>query len=275
MRSCFCFQRRLDFKHLKVHPGIGILGHVRAGPCPDSLWQKPSSLPWFPTQHKPYSSRTYSLDASQLDVSHFKEIHLQDSLRGKRGAGKARQYWAEEWLRHEGTLPQPAASDRHYPLRLLIDNASLAGESRVFRDGIVFTAKDPLGKKLWRVANPIMRSGTVIWLFKTYLGILGVSFGVFGIYYMSQLKEDPITGMKRFSIIEDARQLPARLGSPPIQKEQESLPPDHPTRVRVESIMERLVQACGWPKEASHCHVFDDPGKLLLAVSLAVDVALD
>ena len=155
----------------------------------------------------------------------------------------------------------------------MIDLDPNSDVTQLYPNGIVFAHDDRLGKKLWRIANPVpwsARSGGLRWM--TY-GVVLYYSGLFLLWVYNH-ENEPITGRWRFNWVSQSKL--AKLHNEERSETDKAIeafedcfyPENHPWTETLNSVLARLTSAAGLDDMEWQLHVVNSPGNSPLKHSI-------
>lgn len=198
--------------------------------------------------------------------SHLRQIILPNTWKGRRAAEEAKRFWIKTINERDGqerarTSPQPKE-----PFLLLIDDRPIANVTTTRPYGIVFSKKDELGQKLWKIAHPIPWSKKSRWIRWPIYYFTGLYSLVFLLWFFCR-ERVPITGRRQFQCL--PLQSPPSKGNPlELLCDEHTmkilLAENEPRVLRIRSILDRVLLACRLDHLEWTLIVLDTPGEYCL-----------
>lgn len=222
----------------------------------------PLTIRSLPARSPRIISASRSIATQQTSDVHY--IRLPNSRKGRKAAKKATDYWKAQWKIINQQDPPRLERDLHF---FIYANPSRT-TSILCPESIVFARNDPLGQRLWRIANPIpwsKRPRIIRWPvygFAVYYGGLFLS-------WLYCHEEEPVTGRWRLkwasqSKIAKLNQLQRQFFSAAMQAAEESATPDsYPMNQLMRSVLDRLTAAAGLDDIEWEFQFVNEPGKVL------------
>lgn len=223
------------------------------------------------------TARTYRPDKGRKRVvpdsqapqisSHLRQVILPDTWRGRRAAEEAKRFWIKTINVRDGKEQAKKSPQPKKPFLLLIDDRPIAKVTATRSYGIVFSKKDELGQKLWKMAHSIPWSKKSRWIRWPIYLFTGLYSLVFLLWFFCG-ERVPITGRRQFRCL--PLQSPPSKGNPLEVLCDEHimkilLAENEPRVVRIRSILDRVLLACGLDHLEWTLIVLDTPGEYCLA----------